>query len=90
MSFLTLSTDDINTISDFFSFVDTNSDGYIGTKEIKNACAVDINCDGIITEEERTSSSYPWLNDYFYLQDIDQDNKISLTELLQYNNDTKK
>lgn len=89
MSYPTLNIDDITTIDDFFSFVDTNSDQFITKEEIKEACAVDINNDGIITENEKNISSNPWLNSYFVYQDTNKDNKISLTELLQYNNDTK-
>lgn len=71
-------------IAEFFAFVDTDHDGYITVEEIKAACAVDINGDGAITEEERLQCARVWINEKLPLQDLDADHRITLQELLTY------
>lgn len=84
-----LSSDEVSVLTEFFNFVDTNHDGYITVEEIKMACAVDINGDGIISNEEILKGAGVWLNSYLSQQDLDMDAKVSLQELLKFNNDTK-
>lgn len=83
-----LSTDEIETLTYFFYYVDSDHDGYITTTEIADACAVDYNQDGTIDTEERAKAALPWLSSTA-LQDFDGDTKLSLNELLKYNNDNK-
>lgn len=75
---------DTSVIIEFFNFVDTDRDGFITVNEIKEACAVDINQDGIVSEDEKIQCARVWLQDRFPLQDLDGDQKISLAELLAY------
>jgi Ca2+-binding EF-hand superfamily protein len=77
-------TDKIETLTSFFDFVDTDHDGFITVNEIRDACSVDVNADGIISEEEIVACAKPWL-DSLNLQDLDGDTRISLAELLAYN-----
>ena len=76
-------------LTEFFNFVDTNHDGFITVEEIKVACGVDINQDGAISEEEMITCARVWLNTYLAIQDINNDTKLSLDEILKFNNDTK-
>jgi Ca2+-binding EF-hand superfamily protein len=89
MSYPNLTQDDIETMAIFFQWMDTDKDGFVTVDEIKDACAVDLNGDGVITEEEKTQCAQAWLGSYLSQQDVDGDARISLHELLKYNNDTK-
>lgn len=82
MSFPNLSNDDIMTITDFFNQVDTDKDGFISVQEITEAMTVIVNN---ITYD----NSQEWLANYFSAEDFNQDNLISLNELLLYNNNKK-
>lgn len=73
----------------FFQWMDTDDDGLVSVHEIKEACAVDLDGDGVISEQEKTQCAQTWLGTYLAEQDVDGDAKISLPELLKYNNDTK-
>lgn len=86
MSYPNLSTDDIDAITRFFNYVDTDNDGYISVSEIRAACGVDINGDGVVSVDEANIGSQPWL-DAFVKEDKNGDDKLSLDELLAYNND---
>lgn len=81
--------DDIDTITLFFNFVDAGRDGYITPDEISEAMAVDLTGDNIITDAEKIKAGQEWMANTFNAQDFDHDQKISLSELLQYNNDNK-
>jgi hypothetical protein len=85
MTYIYLTDDAISVLTEFFNYVDTDHDGFITINEIKTACEVDINGDGVITEEERVTSASPWINLLLSNQDLDLDQKLSLTELLTYN-----
>lgn len=50
MSYPALTVDDIETLTLFFDWVDQDKDGYITVSEIKSACEVDVDGDGIISE----------------------------------------
>ncbi len=80
-----LTYDDIQTLSEFFNYVDTDHDGFITVNEIKEACSVDINGDNIISEDEKFTSATPWINSMLSDQDLNHDSKLSLDELLKYN-----
>lgn len=84
-----LSQDDIDTITDFFNFADKDKDGSISKSEIEEAMAVDVNKDGIVSNDERISGGIQWFQSNFSLQDINNDQVLTLAELLQYN-DTHK
>lgn len=84
-----LTADDIDIITRFFQFVDADSDGFITIAEIREACAVDLDGDGTVSESEKDACSAPWINGYLTSEDTDGDRRITLAELLQYNNDTK-
>ncbi len=75
---------DTSAIVEFFNFVDTDHDGFITIEEIKNACAVDINQDGTISEDEKLQCARIWIQEKFPLQDLNNDQKVSLNEMLQY------
>jgi len=77
---------DISVITDFFNYVDTDHDGFITINEIKEACKVDINNDGVITEDEKLQCARVWINEKLPIQDMNGDQKISLDELIAYNN----
>ncbi len=90
MSYPNLTADDIDVLTRFFNFIDTNNDGFITEQEIIDACAVDVNNDGNISQSEIDSTCRPWLVALKAKQDtITVDCKLSLSELLQYNNDFK-
>lgn len=84
-----LTAEEISTLTEYFYFIDADHDGFITIQEIKVACGVDINQDGTISEEEMYQCARGWLNDYLSQQDKDNDSKVTLHELLQFNNDTK-
>jgi hypothetical protein len=86
MSYPNLSADTIATLTTFFYAIDTNSDGFISIDEIKAAEAEDLNLDGTISAEEIAACAAPWLNQE-NVQDLNNDQLISLAELLQFNND---
>jgi len=81
---MTLSADDVACITEFFNFVDADGTGYITAEEIETACQVDTDGDGSITRSEVVESARPWI-EAFTAQDLDQDQRISLAELLEYN-----
>lgn len=89
MSYPNLSQDDINTITAFFSYVDEDHDGQVTVSEVNDAMAVDLNADGVVTPDEKVASGQQWMNTYFSAEDLNGDQKLTLTELLQYNNDHK-
>lgn len=76
--------DTVETLTEFFNYVDTDHDGWITVDEIKQACAVDIDGDGVISEVELDATSLAWINNV-PLIDLDKDMKITLEELLKYN-----
>jgi Ca2+-binding EF-hand superfamily protein len=80
------SADKIETLTAFFNWVDANNDGLISVEEIKEACAVDLDGDGVITEAEKIQSARQWIETNFPLQDANGDQLISLQELLEFNN----
>ena len=90
MSYPSLTADDIDILTRLFNFIDSNNDGFITEQEIIDACAVDINNDGDLSQEEIDSTCGPWLSALKAKQDvITVDCKLSLAELLKYNNDFK-
>jgi len=84
-----LTYEELCNLTEFFNFVDTDHDGLITMEEIKVACGADINQDGAISEEEMITCARVWLNTYLAIQDINNDTKLSLHEILKFNNDTK-
>ncbi len=88
-SYPNLSQDDVCTITAFFNYVDTDRDGYVTPDEISAAMAVDLNGDGVISPDELVVAGQEWMTSNFQAQDLNGDQKLSLSELLQYNNDTK-
>ena len=88
MSYPKLTGEDISVLTEFFQFVDTDHDGFITVAEIKVACGVDINGDGTVSEEEAVKGAAGWLNE-FLNQDMNADQKVSLAELLEFNNSLK-
>jgi Ca2+-binding EF-hand superfamily protein len=89
VSYPKLTYEELCTLTEFFNYVDTDHDGFITKEEIKVACGVDINQDGAISEEEMITCARIWLTTYLTNQDINNDMKLTLHEILQYNNDTK-
>ena len=90
MSYPNLTSDDIDVLTRFFNYIDANNDGFITEQEIIDACAVDINNDDVLSQEEIDSTCGPWLVALKAKQDtITVDCKLSLPELLKYNNDFK-
>ena len=87
MSYPNLTPDDISVITEFFQFVDSDHNGFISVAEIKEACAVDINGDGIISEDEKTKCATAWLGSIFFKEDANQDQRLALEELLAFNNE---
>ena len=47
--------------------------GYITVTEIRKACAVDINNDGVISKDEKDRTSRVWIQTYFGSQDLNSD-----------------
>jgi hypothetical protein len=88
MSYPKLSQETINNLTQFFQYVDKDNDGYITVAEIREACGVDINNDGVISEDEKDRTSRVWIQTYFGSQDLNTDMKVSLNELLTYNNNS--
>ena len=88
MAYPKLTADEIETLSLFFDWVDADKDGYISITEIKEACAVDLDQDGFITEAEKEACARAWIA-ALADQDVDDDQKLTLEELLKYNNDSK-
>jgi Ca2+-binding EF-hand superfamily protein len=82
MFYPNLTNDDIFAITSFFNEVDTDNDGFISVQEINNAMTVTVN--GITY-----NNSQEWLQNYFAAEDFNNDNLISLAELLLYNNNKK-
>lgn len=79
-----LSSDDVACITAFFEYVDADHTGFITPLEIEAACAVDVNDDGVTDRAEIVASAKAWI-DAFAAQDLDADQKITLHELLAYN-----
>lgn len=84
-----LTNEELFNLTEFFNFVDADHNGYITVEEMKVACGVDIDGDGTITDAEMLQCARVWLDTYLSLQDVDKDTKITLHELLKFNNDTK-
>lgn len=84
-----LTSDDIETITAFFNFVDTNNDGFVSIDEIQTAMAVDLNGDGTITVDEKVAAGQKWTSTYFIAEDFNSDNLLTLQELLKFNNDNR-
>lgn len=80
-----MSADIVETLTVFFGWVDTNHDGFISIDEIKEACAVDIDGDGTISDDEKIQSAQQWIHVNLPLQDRSGDSLISLQELLSFN-----
>ena len=85
-SYPNLSTETVEIITRFFQSVDTDGDGFVTVDEIKSAEAVDVDGSGTITQAEIDSCAAPWLNAKT-AQDYNGDSKLSLQELLKFNND---
>lgn len=83
-----LTQDMIDTLTMFFNWVDTNQDGFISLEEIKNACAVDLDGNGTIDDSEKLACAKAWIETYLPLQDLDGDSRVSLSELLAFNNNS--
>lgn len=81
-----LSQDDVDCLTAFFQYVDTDDDGFVTPDEINEAMAVDLNGDGVIAADEMVQCGQEWMNTYFRAQDLNADGKISLSEMLAYNN----
>jgi Ca2+-binding EF-hand superfamily protein len=79
-----LTADDVATITEFLNYVDADKSGLITVQEIQDACQVDTNSDGVISQAEIIESARPWM-EAFTAQDLNQDQQISLNELLSYN-----
>lgn len=77
---------DTSILVEFFAFVDADKDGFITVDEIKEACKVDIDGDGTISDDEKIQCARIWVNEKLPLQDFDGDGKISLAEMLAYAN----
>ena len=88
MSYPNLTQDAIETLTIFFQWVDTDHDGYISIEEIKNACVVDRDGNGTITQEEIDACAAPWIA-ALPDEDMNNDQKLTLEELLSYNNNAK-
>ena len=97
MSYPKLSQETIVSLTEFFRYVDKDNSGFITVSEIRDAFAVDINNDGVISEDEKDITSSVILQTYFKFkdsnpvaiilnQDLKNDMKLSLHELLSYNN----
>lgn len=84
-----LSQDDIDTISEFFNYVDTDKDGSISKSDIESAMSIDLNKDGVISNDERLSAGVQWFQNNFNLQDLNRNQVLSLTELLKFNDTYK-
>ena len=85
-SYPNLSTEAVEIITRFFQSVDTDGDGFVTVDEIKSAEAVDVDGNGTITQAEIDACAAPWLSAET-LQDYNGDSKLSLQELLKFNND---
>lgn len=90
MSYPNLTTDEVETLTLFFSWVDTDKDGFVTISEIETACSVDLDGNGIITESEKLQCAGPWISSLTSEQDLDKDSRLTLHELLQFNNNAKK
>ena len=77
--------DTIETLTIFFNWVDSDRDGFITITEIREACAVDVNGDGVISDAEKIACGQAWIDSYLPMQDLDGDKKISLVELIAFN-----
>lgn len=64
--------------------MDTDHDGFVTIAEIHTACDIDIDKNGVIDASEMQKGSGPWLA-VMSTQDLNTDQKISLSELLAYN-----
>lgn len=83
-----LTDDTIQSITAFFEYVDADHDGYITVLEIQEACVVDYDGNGVISADELVKAGQQWLQYYFSAQDLDADQRLTLHELLQFNNDS--
>lgn len=82
---MTYLNDKTETLTDFFNWVDQDHDGFISKSEVNEAMAADIDNDGLISQTEKTESGLKWINSYYDAQDLNADDKISLSELLAFN-----
>ena len=80
-----LSQDMIDTLTTFFAWIDSDHDGFVTIDEIKTACGVDLDGDGVVSEAEKLACAKTWIETYVPLQDLDRDGRISLAELLLFN-----
>lgn len=82
--------DTIASVSAFFAYVDKDGDGFITPSEAQAAMAVDYNSDGVVSGDEQVKAGAQWVqNGPFAAQDLDGDQKITLVELLSYNERTR-
>ena len=79
-----MNAEDIECLTAFFEYVDVDKSGYLTMEEIRAACRVDRNSDGVIDNVEEEASARPWL-EAFAQQDKDDDERVSLQELIEYN-----
>lgn len=88
MSYPNLSQDTVDALTAFFHYVDTDHDGYISILEIQAACVVDYDGNGVITQDELVKAGQQWLQYYFTAEDMDADGRITLDDLLAFNDAT--
>jgi len=81
-----LSEEDISVLTEFFEFIDANGDGLVDIDEIRSACQIDINSDGIISESEKDQAARVWIRLYLDREDISHSHLITLADLLSFNN----
>lgn len=81
-----LPADTVAILTAFFQYLDADHDGYVTINEIRDACSVDVNADGVVSSDEVDIGALPWLRELAQ-QDTNGDQKLTLQELLQYNLD---
>ena len=80
---VSLSRSEIDSLTSYFTYVDADRDGYITADEIQDAAGVDLNGDGVITDDEVLISGQKHFSDLFQY-DVNKDQRISLTELIEF------
>jgi Ca2+-binding EF-hand superfamily protein len=88
MAYPNLTSEDVDVLTRFFAYVDTDHDGAITKAEIEAACRVDVNGDGTVDAAELQATAGPWL-DAFAAQDADGNMRLTLEELLASNDAAK-
>ena len=78
-----LSQKEKDSLTAYFTYVDADRDGFISAEEIQDAGNVDLNGDGVITEDEDLMMGQKFFADIFEY-DINRDKLISLEELYLY------